>query len=474
MPAYKGTSLATDGISVDITPLGRTLVRALFGATVLLSVILVKSNIASIPVRSFTAIMVLLVVAAFRLDAIAAAIRESWTLLCIIGVAALIAIVSSLLNSNDAAYVGRQLLEIHVQAAVGTLVGVTVRRTCGARAIMAAFAVAVGISVVAAVLQFLDVGLAFSARRFFSSFQEQEVQKYVFVSSESRAAGLSYSAVLLGTQLCLLFAAVFADRLRTLGDKLFSRPDALLLLTLAVLTGASVVSGNRSPILGMLCFAVLYLWFAQRRMAILLIAVAIACYPMVFMLPEVLRGLGLRIGETEDSSAVGRTVLQVYGLMLFAARPYGYGLAFDSTEHWLGFWTYLRGFDNAEAITWHALHNYYLMVIDKYGVPIVLVGVVVLRILARHRWAVLGFVPYAIHIYFHNDGPLQGDFLIWYIIPMYAGVSRLSLPRRIDAAGLAASSGLPAHSRRAEAFPGCISPLPARGSLVGRQGGAGT
>ena len=114
--------------------MGRTLIRVLFVVTVVLSVILVKWNVAGMPVRSMTAILLLLVAAAFRLDIIAAAIRESWTLLCIIAVSALIGIVSSALNSNDPAYVGRQLLEIHVQAMVGTIVGVSVRRTCGAHA----------------------------------------------------------------------------------------------------------------------------------------------------------------------------------------------------------------------------------------------------------------------------------------------------------------------------------------------------
>lgn len=417
------------GLSVDVAPFGRTVIRVLFGVTVLLSVAMVKWNVAGIPVRSMTALLLLLAVAAFHLDVIFASIREAWTLLCIIAFAALIGTVSSAMNSNDSALVARQLVEIHVQAIVGTIVGVAVRRTCGARTILVAFAVGVGLSALIAVLQFLGVGPAASLRRFLSSFQVQEVQREFFFSSESRSAGLSYSAVLLGTQLCLLFATIYADRLRTLGEGLLRKPDAPLLLTLPLLAVASVVSGNRSPLLGLLCFGILYFWFAQRRTAIFLIVIAIAAYPVLLMLPDLLRGLGLRVGETQDSSAVGRIVLQIYGLMLFAARPYGYGLTFDSTEHWLGFWPYLKDFENAEAITWHALHNYYLMVINKYGFPILLLGIVVVRILLRYRWAVLGFVPYLVHIFFHNDGPLQGDFFIWYILPMYAGTARLSLRR---------------------------------------------
>jgi len=474
MTISEGLSTTLYRPSADVAPLGRTAIRVLFGVTVLLSVILVKWNVAGLPVRSLTAMSVLFVVAAFRLDVIAAAIRESWTLLCIIALSALIGIVSSALNSNDPAYVGRQLLEIHVQAMVGTLVGVTVRRTCGARTIMTAFAVAVGLSAVMAALQFMDIGLAWSARRFLSSFQEQEVQREFFFAGESRAGGLSYSAVLLGTQLCLLFAAIFADRLRALGEGLFRKPDARLLLALPLLAAAAVVSGNRSPLLGMLCFAILYLWFAQRRMAIFLIAAAVAAYPLALMLPELLRDFGLRVGETQDSSAVGRTVLQVYGLLLFADRPYGYGLAFDSTEHWLGFWASLKDFDNAEAITWHALHNYYLMILDKYGILIVLLGIFVVRILARHRWAVLGFVPYLVHIYFHNDGPLQGDFLIWYIIPMYAGISRLSLRWRGDRRRADAGSARPwpapvpgSYRRNVARAAGSIAPIGTRSAADG-------
>lgn len=459
MTAVRSTLARPDRLGVDVAPFGRSLIRALFILTVLLSVALVKWNVAGIPVRSVTALLLLGVAATFRLDVIGAAIRESWTLLCIITVAALIGTVSSLLNASDAAYIGRQLLEIHVQAMVGTIVGVAVRRTCGARTVLIAFAIAVGISALFAALQFADIGPAWAARRFLNSMQAQDVQREPLMPGESRAAGLSYSAVHLGTQICLVLAALFADRLRTLGEKLLQKPDTILLLSLPVLAAAAIVSGNRSPLLGMLCFLVLYLWFAKRGAAVLLIAVAIAAYPMALMLPEVLRGLGLRIGETQDSSAVGRTVLQVYGLMLFAARPYGYGLAFDSTEHWLGFWTYLKDFDNAEAITWHALHNYYLMVINKYGVAILLLAAVVARTLMRYRWAVLGFVPYLVHIFFHNDGPLQADFLIWYIIPMFAGTAlprrkramgpRHTIPRRADGrAGLRQDGGVGAFASR--------------------------
>jgi hypothetical protein len=139
----------------------------------------------------------------------------------------------------------------------------------------------------------------------------------------------------------------------------------------------------------------------------------------------------LRIGETDDGSAVGRTVLQVYGLLLFFARPIGYGLTFDSTEHWVGFWKYLKDFDNAHAITAYALHNYFLMMINKYGFPILFLAAAVSWRLARYKWSLLGFIPYLVQIFFHNDGPLMADFLIWYIIPMYAGLSR-DLPRRSE------------------------------------------
>ncbi|MCI0428968.1 MAG: O-antigen ligase family protein [Rhodospirillales bacterium] len=368
------------------------------------------------------------VVAAARFDIFVASLREARTLVAIIVASALIGALSSLLNGADMALVGRQLIEVHVQAIVGTIVGVAVRRTCGAQAIMYAFAIAVGLSAAVAASQFLDVRAAWEARRFLGSFQEEGLRIEGFASG-ARARGLSYSAVLLGTQLCLLFAAIFAYRWRSAREDYFSKADRWLLLMLVPLAGAAVASGNRSPLLGMLVFAFFYLWLVQRRSTIMLVGIAVFFFPLILALPEALRGLDLRIGETEDGSAVGRFVLQYYGLLLFLARPIGYGLTFDSTEHWTEFWTYVKDFDNANAVTAYALHNYFLMMINKYGFPILLVAGAVAWKLGRHKWALLGFVPYLVQIFFHNDGPLMADFLIWYIIPMYAGLSRSSEPR---------------------------------------------
>lgn len=407
------------------------LIRLLFGATILLSVCLVKWGAAGIPFRSLLAIALLALVAAVRLDVIAVSLREAGTLLAIIVICAVLGVVSSLLNGADLTLVGQQLLEIHVQAIVGVLGGVVVRRTCGAQTIMYAFALAVGLSASMAILQFMGVGAAWEARRFVGALQEEGGRLYGFAAG-ARARGLSFSPVILATQLCLLFAAVFAYRWRLLGERIFTKADAVLLLVLAALAAAAIVSGNRSPLVGMLAFFLLYIWITQRRSAILLVSIGVCLSPLILALPEALRGLGLRIGETEDGSAVGRTVLQVYGLMLFGDRPYGYGLTFDSTEHWADYWRYLHGYANANAITAYALHNYPLMILNKYGFPIVLVGAVVFRALLRHKWAALAFIPYAAHIFFHNDGPLMADFLIWYIIPMYAGLSR-PVPHRVKA-----------------------------------------
>lgn len=405
------------------------LVRVLFVATVVLSVCLVKWGIAGLPVRSLTALLLLAVVAAARFDVFVASLREARYLIIVIAVCAAIGAMSSLLIAADMALVGRQLLEVHVQAIVGTIVGVAVRRTCGAQAIVGAFAIAVGASAAVAALQFLDIGAAWEARRFLGSFQTGSVLVGGFESG-ARARGLSLTAVLLGTQLCLLFAAMFAYRWRSIGENLFAKADAWLLAMLVPLAGAAVASGNRSPLLGMLVFILLYLWITQRGGTVMLAAIAVCLLPLILALPEALRGLGLRIGETDDGSANGRIVLQVYGLLLFLARPIGYGLTFDSTEHWAGLWAYVKNFDNANAVTAYALHNYFLMMLNKYGFPILLLAAAVSWKLARYKWALLGFVPYLVHVFYHNDGPLMADFLIWYIFPMYAGLTRPSPARR--------------------------------------------
>jgi len=185
---------------------------------------------------------------------------------------------------------------------------------------------------------------------------------------------------------------------------------------------ACLASGNRSPLLGVLAFGYIYLACVSPILFLLACAAAIIAVPSFGVLQDHLISAGIRVAETDDGSAQGRGTLASYGVRLFLARPVGYGLGFSSTDYWADYWQYIQYSANSQAVKNYALHNYFLLTLNKYGVAAVL-GVLILIPRSRRDWiTLLAFIPYIFHIAFHNDGPLSADFLIWYIIPLGAMV----------------------------------------------------
>jgi hypothetical protein len=434
-------------------------VFGLFFATLALSVCMVKWSIGPMPVRALVAISLLLFVAASKIEIIVGEVVRFRSVLAVTAIVALVGVMASLLNGADLGAVGRQLIEIHLQAAINLIVGACVLRVCGFGRSVFALAVVVGASSLFALLQFLGVGAAFDVRNFLESFQPvigpDGYGRYFEVGG--RARGLSYSPVHLGTQLCLLFAAMFGFLLYAYGRRIFERLDFRVLLVAAFVAVVSIASGNRSPILGVVIFFVAYAWAIKPKLpALVLTLAAFAIVPFIDQFFLILQEFGLRVGSTDDGSAVGRTALQAYGLMLFLDRPFGYGLDFDSLDYAAQYWSRLIGFENAEAIAKHALHNYYLLMLNKYGALILPVALFVVRKWIRSPLLALGFVPYMGHIFYHNDGPYQADFIIWFVIPLFSRIGSVGWSRPA-AQGRAAfppgarrgwSAGSPGNARR--------------------------
>jgi hypothetical protein len=128
---------------------------------------------------------------------------------------------------------------------------------------------------------------------------------------------------------------------------------------------------------------------------------------------------GARVASTDDGSAVGRIVLSSYGWRLFTDRPIGYGLGFDSMAHSGDYWEYFEYYANADAIRNYSVHNYFLQILDKYGVGALLAGVLVFPRRKADFRILLPMIAYIVHISFHNDGPMQADFFIWYVLAMF-------------------------------------------------------
>jgi hypothetical protein len=390
----------------------------LFGFTLFLSIALVKFGIPGLPFRAITTMLIVLVTAALCPPLFLAALRRVAPILAIITVCAAIAIVASLANTIELGVLARQVLEIHFQACVGIIAGGCLVLTLGPRAVVLTMAAAVSLSGLVAVGQFLGLGPAWDLRDLMQRLQPLDLtEDGVFLRLRLRAMGLSFSPVHLGTQIVLAFAGLFALILATSRGRAMQGLDLRALVLVAIACAFSLASGNRSPILGVAAFLIAYAFVLKPAIAVIL---AILFLPFVVLIDDILELLadqGLRAARIDDGSASNRSVLRAYGTLLFLDRPYGYGLAFNSPDYWTEYWEKLKHYPNPKAISIHALHNYYFVMLNKYGAAILLVAGYTSLLIYKKKTLALCFLPYMVHIYFHNDGPLQGDFLIWYLIP---------------------------------------------------------
>jgi hypothetical protein len=396
----------------------------LFGAAyfffLFLSVSLVHWDLGSMPVRALYGTALLGALWAVCPAQCAAAFRKQRNTLLIILAFAVLGAGVSVLADDKPATVLRQILEIHLQATVNLLVAAAVLEICGARTLVQAFLVVVGLSMAFALVQAAGIDAAFHARQVLGMVDTEY--------DRSRPAGLSMNPVLLGSQLCLAVALLYMYRR-------YSRPpedlraEWSILALVAAGVAVSVASGTRSPILGMIVFVAVYLTRRFGAWAVVAGLLALALQPLLSALLDHLQTSDVRVLQIEDKSATGRWPLIVYGWRLFLARPLGYGLGFDPAQHWGEHWTALSHMKNAVVIRHLALHNYPLNMLNKYGAGLLLLAPFMTLLVRRHRMALLGFVPYAFHVLFHNDGPLDTDYMIWFVIALTS--MRLSVEGRI-------------------------------------------
>jgi hypothetical protein len=390
----------------------------LLGLTLFLSIALVKFGIPGLPFRAFTTLLIVLATAVLCPPIVVAAVRRVAPVLAVITCCAGIAIIVSLANRIELGILVRQVLEIHFQACIGIIAGGCLVYSCGPRAVVLTMAAVVSLSGLVATGQVLGLGPFWDLRDLMQRLQPIDLtEDGIFLRLRLRAMGLSFSPVHLGTQIALAFAGVFALILATSRGRAMSRLDPRVLVLVVVACAFSLVSGNRSPILGVAAFLIAYAFFLKPAIAVIL---AILFLPFVVLIDDILELLadqGLRAARIDDGSASNRAVLRAYGTLLFFDRPLGYGLAFNSPDYWTEYWEKLKHYPNPKAISIHALHNYYFVMLNKYGAAILLVAGYTSLLLYKKKTLALCFLPYMVHIYFHNDGPLQADFLIWYLIP---------------------------------------------------------
>lgn len=395
-----------------------------FFATILLfflSIALVRFIVGGVPVRSLFVIALFFGVFAPRPQLLIDALKDTLPILLVITYAGLLGLIVSLYNSLPVPDVLRQIVELHIQAIIGVLTGYGLLHVIGARKLVYAFVIVVGVSGLLAIFQAMGIGVAWDIRSALQSLQSYALEHY-YLDERARAMGLSFTPVHLATQICLAFAAFFVLRkgIAPADDKKLFAWSIWIALFATVFI--SIISGNRSPILGCMVFAGCYVASVRPALLILglfiLLPAGLMIYSNLDAILTYMQNTDIRAFRIGDKSSVGREALRDYGWLLFTTNPFGYGLIFDSTSYVPQFWDQMALYENAETIKGNAIHNYYLNMLHKYGVFILPLAAYLLIKVSQHYRIALGFLPYAVQSFFHNDGPLYGDFMIWYFLPV--------------------------------------------------------
>lgn len=408
----------------------RNIVTLIFLVIILLEIVTVLWRVGGVPVRALAAVGGLALFSALRPEALRAVVSVHRGTLILIGLFAVLGVTVSLFNSTATHIVLTQALEIYVQSAVNLLLAAMVAELCGVRRMMTVLVGVIALTGVFAIAQFFGVDAAWRIREFLRDFTNEP--PYWF--SRERAVGLSLTTINLASQLCLGFLGFGILRQREFEAKGQGRAfDWMMVAAVAVLVFACLASGNRSPILGTIAFLALYALMRAPRLLILSLPFVILSFPVYDFIMNHLQSTGLRAFETGDKSSVGRFALTAYGFRLFLDHPLGYGLDFDPTRYWGIYWQDLLQHENPEPIRVYPLHNYVLNMLNYYGAFLLLLLPVVYVVARRSGSILIYFVPYFVHMLFHNGGPLWSDALFFLFVagaPPYLYQKQAALPGR--------------------------------------------
>ncbi len=85
--------------------------------------------------------------------------------------------------------------------------------------------------------------------------------------------------------------------------------------------------------------------------------------------------------------------------------------------------------------------------LNIYGIGLLLFAPVVARLLWHSRASLIFFIPYVVHIVFHNSGPFYNDNVIWFVIAAIAAANpeheaRSAAPQRLMGSPTLRSGGM--------------------------------
>lgn len=378
-------------------------------------------KIGGVPIRGIATVGVLGLAVLFYFDVAKRVFEKNLLLLGLAAGLAFLGVFVSVANGASASAVLRSVTQVHLQAAATIMVAAILAQVAGGRACAIAIIAVIGASACVAVAQMLDIQFAWALRRALGPLASEEVEGLNLL--ERRPAGLSYSPIQLSTHLCLAFATFVAVRDRLRGAT--NGADPLVVPALLALFAASIACATRSPILGGLVFIAAYA--VQRRtswLPLFLILAAVAAYFVWPLLMGVVETNAPRVVETDDNSAAARSTLVYYGLRLFADNPLGYGLTFAPMTLWQSYWPDLYMMQAPGGVRENDLHNYLVNMLNIYGIGLLILAPIVAKLLWHSKASLIFFIPYLVHILFHNSGPFYNDNVIWFVIATIAATNQ--------------------------------------------------
>ena len=448
--------------------LERMLVLAGLTAIVALNVALPSWGIAGYPVRGIAAVGLLLLLSILYADRLGEVMRQFRPLILVAVTLAIVGTFVSVLAGAAVAEIAEALLEVHLQVLVTLILAGLVARICGTKACVLVLVGVIGVSAAFAVLQMLGVDSAWHARQWLGSLQAQAREVSQF--EKARPTGLSYSPITLSTQLCLAFAAYAAWReSRRIESGLPKVQDPAIIIAIVVFVVTCVASQTRSPVAGALIFFAIY--SVTRRGSLVPVLLCASAGMLYFLWPSlvaIIQSPNPRITRVDDDTVWNRLTLATYGFQLFLENPLGYGFTFKPFDLWADHWRDLYALPGANAVRSKELHNYFLNMLNTYGIGLLLIAPLVVSMLVRSKLWLIFFVPYIFHITFHNTGPFWNDAIVWFAIAALsasAGASaapQFALGRRVAQPSAQLRSNLPIKGLPADEEPEQAEAKPAR------------
>ena len=426
---------------------------------VALNVVLQSWRVGPYPVRGIAAVGLLLLLSILYADQLGRVIRQFRPIITLAAILAVLGTFVSVLAAATAPEIIEALLEVHLQVLVTLLLAGISARICGTKACVMVLVGVVAVSSAFAVMQMMGIDAAWQARESLGKLQSLSREADEF--DIRRPMGLSYSPIQLSTQLCLAFAAYAAWReVRRVESGLPKTQDPAILVALIAFVVICIASQTRSPIAGALVFFAIYTVTRRGSLVpVVVLASAALLYLLWPSLTEIAQSTPQRMTRVDDDTVWNRLTLGTYGLQLFIQNPLGYGFGFKPFDLWADHWRDFYALPGAGAMRSKELHNYFLNMLNTYGIGLLLVVPLVGSMLVRSKAWLIFFVPYMLHITFHNAGPFWNDAIVWFVIGALAA-SIKDAPRAQFAMARRASQAAHHSGLRIKGLPNSADPEP--------------